>query len=367
MAFERSMKELIEKIDKEKSYANNEQATKVAFINPFLDNLGYDVRDPRKVQHEYSSEAGGKKGEKVDYAIMKDNIPIMIVEAKHHDKKLVSWGTQLQRYFNVMPSVKFAILTNGIEYKFFTDFDEVNMLDNQPFMHINLNDMSESNFKQLEKFAYDNLDLESAYENAAYQKSMMQIHNVLVENFNTPSDSFIEFFARNIDIGQKAVTSKIKEDLRAPLKQTLDNFITSKIRKSLLHSLGATEEIANNSTQEAEAPEKAINTERTVKSPSEDDLQALMIVRAIIAEFAPVEEMFLKNTTTYTTILRYNKTTRWITRIWFSSKNIRIEINAPSVAGQKFDLESLSGFYSYKKAILEALEFVSDEAREARL
>lgn len=363
MAFERSMKELIEKIDKEKSYANNEQATKIAFINPFLDNLGYDVRDPRKVQHEYSSEAGGKKGEKVDYAIMKDGIPVMIVEAKHHDKKLTSWGAQLQRYFNVMPSVKFAILTNGIEYKFFTDFDEINMLDNQPFMHINLNDMADSSFKQLEKFAYDSLDLESAYKNAAYQKYMMQINDVLVENFETPSDGFIEFFARNIDIGQKAVTGKIKEELRAPLKQTLDSFITNKIRKSLLHSLGATEEIAKNDANEVAVDTKTIDTAESAKSASADDLQALMIVRAIVAEFAPVEEMFLKNTTTYATILRYNKTTRWIVRIWFSNKNIRIEINAPSIAGQKFNLESLSGFYDYKKAILEALEFVSDEAR----
>lgn len=362
MGFEGSIKDLVEKISNEKQYTNNEQATKVAFINPFLDSLGYDVRDPRKVQHEYSSDAGGKKGEKVDYAIMKDDTPIMIIEAKHHGEKLDGWGTQLQRYFNVMSDVKFAILTNGVEYKFFTDFDELNMLDKTPFMHINLEDIDKSSLQQLEKFAYDNLDLETAYENAAFQKYVMQVTEVLKSNFDEPSDAFIDFFAKSIDLGQKRVTARIKEEMKLPVKKSLDDFINNKVRRALNQSLNSIDSRAkrDDTLDEENASGTANEDTPRMDEFSYDEDQGFRIICAILAEKASVEDTVLKNTIHYATVLMYGKTTRWVARMRFKGSAKTVEYNAPSVAGQRFSVDAISDIYKHKAYVLEALENVAD-------
>ena len=110
-----------------------EEATKNALIMPFIQALGYNVFDPFEVAPEYTADVGTKKNEKVDYVIMREDRPCILIECKSSSTNLnINHASQLFRYFGVTEA-RFAILTNGIDYKFFTDIEAPNKMDERPF------------------------------------------------------------------------------------------------------------------------------------------------------------------------------------------------------------------------------------------
>jgi hypothetical protein len=120
MEFENQIQKLADRIEKNRDSVTTEEATKTSFILPLLNILGFDIFDPNIVIPEFTADIGRKKGEKVDYAIVINKKPIILIEAKNHTEKLDRHKSQLERYFTVTDS-KFAILTNGIEYLFYSD------------------------------------------------------------------------------------------------------------------------------------------------------------------------------------------------------------------------------------------------------
>ena len=114
MDFKDDIKQLSERVPKLKDLAKTEEATKNAFIMPFIKTLGYDVFNPMEVVPEFIADIGIKKGEKIDYAIFKDGKPTILIECKHWEQNLNIHDVQLLRYFHVVPDAKFTIMTNGI-------------------------------------------------------------------------------------------------------------------------------------------------------------------------------------------------------------------------------------------------------------
>ena len=143
MDFKDSIKQISERIEKLKDNLPTEEATKNAFVMPFISALGYDVFNPLEVLPEMTCDIGTKKGEKIDYAIMKDGEPIMLIECKHWQQDLNLHDNQLLRYFNVSKA-KFGVLTNGIIYRFYTDLEEPNKMDEKPFLEINMTDLKDA-------------------------------------------------------------------------------------------------------------------------------------------------------------------------------------------------------------------------------
>ncbi|MDP3562991.1 MAG: hypothetical protein Q8R70_00725, partial [Methanoregula sp.] len=82
MGFKEDIQKLAIQVNENKQYITNEETTKHSLIIPFIQVLGYDVFNPREVKPEFDSDFGKKKGTKVDYAIFKDEKPIIFVEAK---------------------------------------------------------------------------------------------------------------------------------------------------------------------------------------------------------------------------------------------------------------------------------------------
>lgn len=115
---------------------SSEQETKNNLIEPFFKMLGYDIDSIEDMRTEVTCDFANK--EKIDYEIMFNGKPIILVEAKKVDHKLNQNNIQqLYRYF-CAESCKIAILTNGIEYWFFSDFDKENIMDNKPFYKLNV-------------------------------------------------------------------------------------------------------------------------------------------------------------------------------------------------------------------------------------
>lgn len=126
MDFIDKIRELSVRIPKQLDHIHTEEATKNALIMPFISALGYNVFDPTEVTPELNADVGIKKGEKVDYAILQDGKPIILIECKHHAQNLAkTHSSQLYRYFSVTEA-RFGLLTNGIVYQFYSDIEEPN-------------------------------------------------------------------------------------------------------------------------------------------------------------------------------------------------------------------------------------------------
>ena len=128
MDFKDELQQFAARLSSIKDSIQTEEATKMSMIAPFFNLLGYDIFNPKEFCPEFTADVGIKKGEKVDFAILMDGNPVILIEAKVINKKLEKHDSQLFRYFSTT-SAKFAILTNGVIYKFYTDLAETNKMD----------------------------------------------------------------------------------------------------------------------------------------------------------------------------------------------------------------------------------------------
>ena len=166
MDFIDQLKQFSKRVESMKDSIQTEEATKTAIIMPFFSMLGYDVFNPQEFVPEFVADVGIKKGEKVDYAILKDGDPIILIECKSISEKLEKHDSQLFRYFGTT-TAKFAILSNGQYYRFYTDLDNPNKMDENPFLTINILDIKDNQVPELKKFCKSEFDIDEIFSTAS--------------------------------------------------------------------------------------------------------------------------------------------------------------------------------------------------------
>ena len=215
MDFKDTLKQLGERVVKLKDNIQTEEATKNAFIMPFIQSLGYDVFNPLEVVPEYVTDIGTKKGEKIDYAIFKDGHPSILIECKHWAQNLNLHDGQLLRYFHVSKA-KFGILTNGITYRFYSDLVEKNKMDEKPFFEFDLLDIKDTQVEELKKFHKHYFDIEKILNTASELKYINEIKSLLTNELKNPSETFIKFFVAQVYSGR--ATEKVMQQFTESLK-----------------------------------------------------------------------------------------------------------------------------------------------------
>lgn len=181
------VQQLATKIRQQKAGIETEEATKNAFVMPFISNvLGYDVFDPAEVVPEFTADVGIKKGEKIDYAITKDGQVQILVEVKKiHETLRPEHTAQLYRYFTVTRA-RIAILTNGEVYQFYTDLDRANLMDSKPYLVLDLSDIDATLLSELSKLTKGSFDVDSAVSAAGELKYVGQLKRILAAQFKQP-------------------------------------------------------------------------------------------------------------------------------------------------------------------------------------
>lgn len=217
---------LSEKILKLKETINTEEATKTAFILPLFQILGYDIFNPQELAAEVISDIGGKKGEKVDYVLFKDKSPIIIVECKKWGEDLNSHINQLIRYYHTS-KVKFGLLTNGIEYRFFTDLDKSNVMDQEPFFIFNILNFTENDLDILLLFCKNAFAEKNIISAAEELKYLSKIKNVILSELQSPSKEFSDLLIRKIYDGR--VTTKIFESYNNLINKALGELFQKEV------------------------------------------------------------------------------------------------------------------------------------------
>lgn len=192
MELKEQMYQLSERIKSLKDNIETEEATKQSFILPFFQALGFDVFNPLEFVPEFTADVGIKRGEKVDYAILQDGQPIILIEAKACSEKLDKHDSQLFRYFGTTKS-RFAILTNGIIYKFFSDLDSPNVMDSKPFYTLDMEHLSDQAIEYLNNFAKANINIDSILSTASDLKYLNLLKAAFKEIVDNPSEDFVRF------------------------------------------------------------------------------------------------------------------------------------------------------------------------------
>lgn len=226
------LRSLASRIASTKDVIQTEEATKNAMIMPFIQLLGYNVFDPLEVTPELVADVGTKKGEKVDYAILKDGKPIILFECKKSGADLdINHASQLFRYFHVTEA-RFGILTNGLVYRFFTDLEQPNKMDEKPFLEFNLLDFKEQDVEELKKFAKVTFNVDDILATANELKYTRAIQNLLAEWMENPSEDLVRCVTADLLDGRR-FTPAIREQFTQITKRAFRQLIASRINERL--------------------------------------------------------------------------------------------------------------------------------------
>ena len=343
-----TLKQFSERVVTIKDQLQTEEATKTALIMPFFQMLGYDVFNPLEFIPEYIADVGIKKGEKVDYAIKLNDEIAILIEAKSVNEKLEKHDSQLFRYFGVSKA-KFAILTNGIEYKFYTDLEEQNKMDTSPFFIFNLLDFTENEANELKKFCKANFDVNKIIDTASELKYINLIRNVLKNEFTNPSDDFVKLIlSENIYDGMKtqSVIDKYKPLVKKSISLYLNDVINDKIQNALK---------ANDIELEKEVIEIVEDDPTDNIITTEEELQAFYIVKSILGTTIPLDRVSYKDTASYFSVIIDNKVTRWICRV-FIKENVKYVIIPNETDNLKYTITTPDDIYQLSSVLKSRTE-----------
>jgi len=339
------IKTLANKITNLKDQILTEEATKTAFILPFINLLGYDIFNPIEVVPEFTADIGIKKGEKVDYAIFQNGQPILIIECKYWKENLEVHNSQLSRYFHASKS-RFALLTNGIIYRFYTDLEKTNIMDNRPFFEFDITAMKESYYNELSKFHKSNFDVNKIINNASSLKYTSEIKQLFSRELAEPSEAFVKFFARQVHQG--ILTAKVITQYSDLVRKATNQLMADNVNERLQSALSKESEKTEEETDDVVESSKIITTE--------EELEAFEIVKAILRRKIPISRIVHRDTQSYFGVLLDDNNRKPLCRLHLDGKTKYITLFGENKAEDKQIIESIDNIYDFEKELLNAVD-----------
>lgn len=350
MDFKDEIKQLTERVEKLKNQIQTEEATKNAFVMPFLQSLGYDVFNPLEIVPEFVADIGIKKGEKVDYAILKDGEPIILIECKCWRENLDLHSTQLLRYFNVTKA-RFGVLTNGILYRFYTDLIETNKMDEKPFLEFDMSDVKEQLIPELRKFHKSYFNVEEIVNSASELKYTNEIKLIMSNEFKNPSELFVKFFVNQVYTGRatEKVIHQFSEIVRKSLLQLINEMINERLKSAL-------------EKEEAKEIEKEVLDPTTLEVKeskiitTEEEIEGYFIVKSILRNKLDIKRVVYRDTQTYFGILLDDNNRKPICRLWLNGTKKYLGLFNDNKKENKVEILTIDDVYKYSEQLIKTIE-----------
>ncbi|MXV50335.1 restriction endonuclease [Pedobacter sp. HMF7647] len=348
MDFKDQITQLANRVEKLLPQIQTEEATKNALVLPFIQILGYDVFNPFEVNPEFIADLGIKKGEKVDYAIMKDGKAILIVECKHHKEQLDPHNSQLFRYFHVS-NAKFSLLTNGLNYRFYTDLKDPNKMDEKPFFEFNITEMKDAQIEELKKFHKSYFDIENISNTALDLKYTSELKALITAELANPSVVFVRHFASQVYTGNKLtekILTQFGELVKRSSNQVLNDAITNRLKTAL-----------NKQEAKSEAADAQVTADPVMAAESgvlttDEELEGYHIVKSILRTKVEARRIVARDVQSYFGVLLDDNNRKPICRLYFNSSTRKsIGIFGEDRKETKYDLGSLDDIYSYSQQL----------------
>jgi hypothetical protein len=350
MDFKDQIKQLGERVVRLKDQIQTEEATKNAFIMPFIQALGYDVFNPLEVVPEFTADLGIKKGEKVDYAIMKDGQPIILIECKWWGENLDVHNSQLFRYFHTTKS-KFGLLTNGFQFRFYTDLIETNKMDEKAFFEFDITNMKEQAFSELKKFHKSYFDLSSIVNSASELKYSNEIKSIVTNEFNDPTPNFVKFFVGQVYAGKatEKVMTQFTEIVKKSLNQFISDLISDRLKAALVkENIKEAEQVKIEEEQAKEEDNKIVTIE--------EEMEGFFIVKSILRTKFDSSRIFHRDFQNFFSVLLDDTIRQTICRLWFNGEKKFIGIFDENKKETKFELIKLDDIYNYSDQLAKTTE-----------
>ena len=367
MEFLESLNALAAKVRQQGSSIATEEATKNAFVMPFIKNvLGYDVFDPPEVVPEYVCDVGTKKGEKIDYAILKDGQIQMLIECKKIGESLnINHASQLFRYFHVT-TARISILTNGQVYKFFTDLDAPNKMDEKPFLELDLLDIDEHSVPELNKLTKSTFDVESIISAAGELKYIGQIKREIAAQFASPGDEFLRFFIARVYDG--TITARVREQFQPLLNKAISQYTADLVNdrlKSAITGVGATMPIVISTPPSPVSavmpvePTEGDEGDEVRVVTTEEEMEGYFIVKSIIRPVVESSRIGHRDTQSYFSILLDNNNRKPVCRLHFNREQKYLGILDQDKKETRHPIANLDEIYGLAEALVEATKRVA--------
>lgn len=337
-----------------KDHTATEEAAKMALIVPFLRLLGYDPNDPRVVVPEYCADFGKKKECKVDYAIKRGNDIVIIVEAKKAGDTLDGAREgQLQQYFQSLLSVRIAVLTDGVVYKFFTDLEHQNVMDHKPFMVFDFRDVEEALIPELKKLCNESFDLDTALCAAQELKYLGQLKKIVSGEMENPSEDLVKHFARQVYDGK--LTGSVVEAFRGRVKIAFENYINdvlnARLQGAMQHS-AYSPAVMEETMPEGEPAIIYGNVQGNGIETTQEEIEGFQIIRAIMSKVVDPSRVYMRDQQSYCSVLLDNKNTRPVCRMHFNAASVKyLETFDAEKKGTRHKIEGLSDIYKHEDAL----------------
>lgn len=358
MAFEDSIESIAERIPELRSQGNldDEAKTKQFLVVPFLRALGYDDSAPSQVIPEFTADFGGRQGWKVDYALISSGQPVIIIECKESKNLLTKTEIdQLGRYFP-FTKARICILTNGILYQFFSETENTNTMDSNPFLEIDLEHMDLKSLEELGKFSRG-FDVDERLAAASDRKIVEGMKHMLARQHSQPDDNFLELFVRPLHTGN--YNQAAKDKFRPLLQEAAREFIRERLNATFQAAQSFTTRIDGEESapqQSGDAAESGKEIETTAQ-----EWQAYDIVKAIIHDLVASDRVAIRDAQSYCAVLLDNNNRRPMCRFYFNGQQKRLGLFDGSRAGsgalnvRQYDIESLDDIHNHTEQFRETV------------
>lgn len=351
------LKQIADRVVKLKDQIQTEEATKNAFIMPFLQALGYDVFNPLEVVPEFVADIGIKKGEKIDYAIFKDGKPTILVECKDWRQNLNLHDGQLLRYFHVS-NAKFGLLTNGIVYRFYSDLVVPNKMDEKPFLEFNITEIKDNQIEELKKFHKVYFDADSIVNTASELKYTNELKHLLQQELANPSADFVKHFAKQVY--PSVVTAKVLEQFTILTKKSIQQHISDLISERLKTALTKEDETSK-VAENIDNPETAEDESKVVTTAEE--MEGFLIVKTILRQQIASTRIAFRDAQSYFAILLDDNNRKSVCRLYLNGNKKFIGTFDEQKKEIKTEILSLDDIFQHSNSLLKTVELY-DKSKE---
>lgn len=355
MEFAEKLSALAAKVRQQRGVIQTEEATKNAFVMPFISTiLGYDVFNPMEVVPEFIADVGLKKGEKIDYAIVKDGEVQILIECKKSNEPVkIEHASQLFRYFAVT-NARIAILTNGEVYQFFTDLDAPNRMDAKPFLVLDLNDIDQMLIPELQKLSKDVFDLDSIISAAGELKYIGELKRTLAAQFKEPEDEWVKFLTGRVYTGP--YTQKVREQFTALVAKASKQFLNDQVNERLKKALGnpgfpQNEEAAVAASVTSAPVAEADLAEADGLETTLEEIEGYQIVRAIVCSEVKPARVVQRDAKSYFAVLLDDNNRKPIARLHFNRTQKYIGLFDVNKEETRVPISSLEEIYEHTEAL----------------
>lgn len=354
MDFIDKIRNLAKRIPDQLPHCKTEEATKTALVMPFISALGYDVFDPTEVVPELVADIGMKKGEKLDYAIIIGGSPVILFECKWSGADLNHvHASQLYRYFVTLSGTRFGVLTNGVEYRFFSDLDSQNRMDDKPFLIFNMLDIQDRKVAELKKFTKSSFDIDEIVSAASELKYTNAITEIFAQEFETPSEGLVRHITSQVYSGvkNKNVMERFTELTHTAMRRFLNDRINDRLQSAIQGGDRPIEETPVEPNQEKGGPAEEDAGKREITT-SIDEIEGFFAVKSILRDLIDLKRIHMRDTHSYCGILLDDNNRKPICRLHFNGQNLYIGVFDQNREEVRHAIEEVDDIYKYSQQII---------------